>query len=214
MAKARVRFPGRMKPIGLSVNPGNQIGISLDPPTQSLAHLSTDTQKDILEHSVTTKTVGSGFSELMGGESQIESSSNDSVNSNTHSKGTKTDQVASQPMKSNQDNGPETAVPESWEELQNEMPHATGSVSSEPLERTICADGPNRNNVALCISADNAETTQDCNDALEPPNRKVIPKLNDESVSRPSFKGNESSEATAMVLATKLSSRTTDKGPP
>lgn len=35
MVKARVRFPGRMKPIGLSVNPGNQMGISLEPPTQS-----------------------------------------------------------------------------------------------------------------------------------------------------------------------------------
>ena len=68
------------------------MGISLDPPTQSQAHFSTDTQKDILEHNVTTKTVGSGYSELMGGESQIEFSSNDSANSNTHSKGTKTDQ--------------------------------------------------------------------------------------------------------------------------
>ena len=117
-------------------------------------------------------------------------------------------------VKSDKDNGPETAVPESWEELQNEMSHAIGPVSSEPLERTICVDGPNRDNAALCISANNAETTQDCNDALGPPNRKVIPKLNDESVSRPSFKGNESSEATATVLATKLSSRTADKGPP
>ena len=41
------------------------------------------------------------------------------------------DQVASQIEKSDQDNGPETAVPESWEELQNEVPPVTGPDGNE-----------------------------------------------------------------------------------
>ena len=67
---------------------------SMDPPTQTLTHPSTDTQGDILKSNAITKTMRPDYTEVIGGESQIEPSSNDSANSSTHNKGTKIDQVA------------------------------------------------------------------------------------------------------------------------
>ena len=192
---------------------GNAPG-SNDPPTQPFTHPSTDTHDDISKSNVVTKTMGPGYPEVIRGASQIGSFSNDSDHSCTHNKDKKIDQVASQIEKSNQDNGPETTVPESWEELQNELPPVTGPVSSRPLEETTCVDGSNRNNAASFISAKNAETTLGCNDALEPSNKDDPPILKDVYVSSPISKANESLEATATVVATKLSSRKADKGPP
>ena len=197
-----------------SEEPNGHIPGSMDQPNQTLTHTSSDTQEDILKSNVITRTMGSGYPEVIGGESRIEPSSIDSANSSTHNKGTKTDQVAPQIMRPDQDNGPETAVPESWEELQNEIPSVTGPVSSKPLEKITRVSGSNRHNAASFVSDNNAETTPGCNDALEPPNRDDLPKLNDGYVSSPISKGNERLEATATVLATKLSSRTADNGPP
>ena len=185
----------------------------MDPPTQPLTHPSTDTN-DILKSNVITKTMGPGYPEVIGGASQIEPSSNDSANSCTHNKDAKIDQVASQIEKSDQDNQPETAVPESWEELQNDVPPVTGPVSYRPLERTTCVDSSNRKNAASFVSANDPKTTPGCNDALEPPHKDDPQILNDIYVSRPISKANESFEATATVVATKLPSRTADKGPP
>ena len=94
------------------------------------------------------------------------------------------------------------------------MPPVTGPVSSRPLEKTTCVDSSNRDNAASFVSANNTETTPGCNDALEPPNKDDPPILNDVYVSSPISKANESLEATATVVATKLSSRKADKGPP
>ena len=185
----------------------------MDPPTQPLTHPSTDTN-DILKSNVITKTMGPGYPEVIGGASQIEPSSNDSANSCTHNKDAKINQVASQIEKSDQDNQPETAVPESWEELQNDVPPVTGPVSYRPLERTTCVDSSNRKNAASLVSANDPKTTSGCNDALEPPHKDDPQILNDIYVSRPISKANESLEATATLVATKLPSRTADKGPP
>ena len=127
---------------------GNASG-SKDPPTQHLTHPSTDTHGDISKSNVATKTMGLGYPEVIRGASQTGSSSNDSDNSCTHSQDTKIDQVASQIEKSDQDNGPETTVPDSWEELQNELPPVTRPVSCRPLGETTCVDSSNLRQCSL-----------------------------------------------------------------
>ena len=97
-----------------------------------------DENKDseyILKSNVITKTVGTGYPESLGKASQIESSSQDSVNTCTHNKDVNIDQVASQIGKSDQDNGLETEGPESWEELHDEVAPVTEPDSHRPLER-------------------------------------------------------------------------------
>ena len=120
---------------GEFMEPDGNVPGSMDPLTHLLTHPSTDTHEDISKSNEVTKTMGPGYPEVIGVASQIESSSNDSVNSCTHNKDTKIDQVASQIERSDQDNGSETAVPEFRKELQNEVPPVTGPVSSRPLER-------------------------------------------------------------------------------
>ena len=97
-----------------------------------------DENKDseyILKSNVITKTVGTGYPESLGKASQIESSSQDSVNTCTHNKDVNIDQVASQIGKSDQDNGLEREGPESWEELHDEVAPVTEPDSHRPLER-------------------------------------------------------------------------------
>ena len=199
--------------VGESKEPNGHMPGSMDPPTQTLTHPSTDTQDDILKSKAITRTMGPDYTEVIGGESQIEPSSNDSANSSTHNKGTKIDQAAPQTIKPDQENGPETEVPYSWEELQNEVPPATEPVSCKPLEKITYVESSNHDNAASFVSANNAVTTPGCNDALGLPNKADPPSLNDIYVSSPISKVNESLEATATVVAAKLSSRKADKGP-
>ena len=170
-------------------------------------------EDNTLKNNVITKTLGAGFPEVFGGASQIESSSKDSVNTCTPIKDVKIDQVAPQIGRSDQDNGPETETPEPWEELHDEVPPETEPDASRPLENTTWVDSSNRDNTASFVSADNAETTPGCNDALELPNKDDPSILNDAYASSPISKANESLEATATVVAAKLSSGKADKGP-
>ena len=94
------------------------------------------------------------------------------------------------------------------------MPPATEPVSCKPLEKITYVESSNRDNAASLVSAINAVTTPGCNDALGLPNKADPPSLNDIYVSSPISKVNESLEATATVVAAKLSSRKADKGPP
>ena len=170
------------------------VGESKEPPTQTLTHPSTDTQDDILKSKAITRTMGRDYTEVIGGESQIEPSSNDSANSSTHNKGTKIDQAAPQTIKPDQENGLETEVPYSWEELQNEVPPATEPVSCKPLEKITYVKSSNHDNAASFVSANNAVTTPGCNDALGLPNKVDPPSLNDIYVSSPISRVNESLE--------------------
>ena len=89
--------------VGESKEPNGHMPGSMDPPTQTLTHPSTDTQDDILKSKAITRTMGPDYTEVIGGESQIKPSSNDSANSSTHNKGTKIDQAAPQTMKPDQE---------------------------------------------------------------------------------------------------------------
>ena len=82
------------------------------------------------------------------------------------------------------------------------------------MEKIPYIDSSNRDNAASFVSANNAVTTPGCNDALELPNKDDFPPLNVTFASSSTPKVNESTEATAMVVAAKLSSRKADKGPP
>ena len=77
--------------------------------------------EDILKNVVPT-TMGPGCTEVLGGVSQTEPSSKDSVIACTHNRDVQIDQVATPIEKSDQDIGPETEVPRSWEELHGELP--------------------------------------------------------------------------------------------
>ena len=157
--------------------------------------------------------MGPGYSEVLEGAHQTKSSK-DPVITCTHNKDVEIDPVASQLGKSDQDNGPETKVPDSWEDISKEVPPDTEPDSSKPSENTTCVDSTSRDNAASFVSADNAETTPGCNDALELPNKDGPAILNNVHASSPISKSNESLEATATVVATKLSSMKGDKGPP
>ena len=91
---------------------------------------------------------------------------------------------------------------------------------SAPREEVNCADSSNCNTIASFVSTDNDETTPGGNDALELPNKhspSIVNNVNSDSVvhaSSPISKSNESLETTATVVATKLTSRKGDKGPP
>ena len=109
-------------------------------------------------------------------------------------------------------------VPNSWEDNPDKVPPDKGPNFSSPWEEATCAGGSYRNKIDSFI--DNAETTPGCNDALELPNKdglSIVNNVNSDSVvyaSSPISKFNESLEATATVLTTKLTSRKGDKGPP
>ena len=67
-------------------------------------------EDNTLKKDVITKTMSAGFPEVLGGASQIESSSKDSINTCTPIKDVKIDQVTPQIGRSDQDNGPETVT--------------------------------------------------------------------------------------------------------
>ena len=139
--------------------------------------------------------MGPGYSGVLEGASQTESSSKDPVITCTHNKDVEIDPAASQLGKSNQDNGPKADVPESWEDISEKVPPDTEPDSSKPLEKTTCVDSSNRDIAASFVSANNADTTPGYNDTLELSNKDGPPILN--NVHDPSLisKSNESLEA-------------------
>ena len=66
--------------------------------------------EDILKNNVVPTTMGPGCTEVLGGASQTEPSSEDSVSACTHNKDVQIDQAATPIEKSDQDIGPETEV--------------------------------------------------------------------------------------------------------
>ena len=112
--------------------------------------------------------------------------------------------------------GPVTTCPLGWEEIPDKVPSDSGPILSTLPERVTCIDGSNRNNAASLVPATDTGTESGCNDALAPPN-KVNPQVfpNGEVLSSDLVsKSDDSLNATAIAVATKLSSRTGDKGPP
>ena len=84
------------------------------------------------------------------------------------------------------------------------MPSDTGTCSSALQEKAICVDSPNRHNAASLIPTDVSGTTPGCNDALGPPNKEDPSTFSNSEIhaSNPVSKSNESSNATATVMAT------------
>ena len=165
---------------------------------------------------VIAKTMGLGYPEVLEGASQTETSSKDPVNISTHNKDVETDLVVSQPGRSDKDNGPKEKVPDSCEDIPDEVPPDIGPNFSASRKEATCAESSNRDKIASFVSTDNAETTPGCNDALELPNKdgpSIVHNVNSDSMvhaSSPISKSNESLEATATVVATKLTSRKGD----
>ena len=106
--------------------------------------------------------------------------------------------------------------PVTWEGIPDEV-----SSDSEPIAPTLpegvtCIDDSNRDNAASLVPATVTGTEPGCNDALASPNKvnsQIFP--NGEVLSSdPISKSDDSLNATATAVATKLSSRIGDKGPP
>ena len=160
--------------------------------------------------------MGPGYRGVMIGPPITESSSEKHVNINTQNEVSETNLIASRLEKSNHGIGPATPGPIEWGDDHAEMPSNTGPCSSDLQEKATCVDGSKRNTAASLIPADNAGTISGCSDALAPPNKEcpsVFPN-GEVHASSPVSKSNESLSATATVVATKLSSRKGDKGPP
>ena len=121
--------------------------------------------------------------------------------------------MASGLEESNHASGPVITRPVRWEDIPDQVPSDLGPISSTLPERATCIDGSNRDVAASLVPATDAGTEPGCNDALEPPNKVnslVFP--NGEVLSPdPVSKSDDSLNATATAVATKLSSRTGDK---
>ena len=225
---------------GEFMEPDGNVPGSMDPQTQPLTHPTTDTHEDISKNNVVTKTVGPGYPEVIRGTPQTESSSNDSGNSRTHNKDAKIDQVASQTEKSDQENGPETAVPESWEELQNEVPPVTGPDGNEmhkKLGQMAWEETPNKDtstpekSVTVskgetncpgssrpaegtpAVSTNNAETSEGHTGGLHHASTADPPTQESTHVSCPNPDPDKALEATAKTVDTKTQFRKEDVGP-
>ena len=96
-----------------------------------------DTASEII---VIAKTMGLGYPEVLEGASQTETSSKDPVNISTHNKDIETDLVASQPGRSDKDNGPKEKVPDSWEDIPDEVPPDIGPNFSASRKEATCAE--------------------------------------------------------------------------
>ena len=168
------------------------------------------------ETKVTVKTMGPGYPEVLERTPITESFSKKEANTNTQNRVFKTNLVASRLEKSNHDTGPGTTVPIDWGNEHVGMSSDTGPCSSAPQEKATCVDSSNRDNAASLIPANIAGTTPGCNDALELPNKEDPSIFSNSEVHASSTvsKSNESLNATATVVATKLSSRKGDKKPP
>ena len=224
---------------GEFMEPYGNVPGSMDPPTQLLTHPSTDTHEGILKNKLVTKTMGPGYPEVIGGASQIESFSNDSVNSCTH-KDAKIDQVASQIEKSDQDNGPETAVPESWEELENEVLPVTGPDGDEICKKlgqmaweeipnkdtptpgksvtvsggeTDCPGSSRPAEVTPAVSTNNAETSEGHTGGLGHTSTVDPPTQEATQISSPNPDPDKALEATVKTVDTKTQFRKEDVGP-
>ena len=125
-------------------------------------------------------------------------------------------QMVSRLEESNHVTGPVLPRPVDWGDIPDELPSELGPSSSTLPERATCVDGANRDIAASLVPAIDARTEPDCNDALAPPNKVSSPVFSNGEVlsSDPVSKSNDSLNATATAVATKLSSRTGDKGPP
>ena len=106
--------------------------------------------------------------------------------------------------------------PVGWGDIPDEIPSELGPFSSTLPERATCVDGSNRDIAASLVPATDAKTEPGCNDALAPPTKVSSSVFSNGDVlsSDPVFKSNDSLNATATTVTTKLSSRTREKGPP
>ena len=111
--------------------------------------------------------------------------------------------------------GPVITRPVTWEGIPDKVPSDSEPIVPTSPERVTCTDDSNRNNAASLVPATDTGTEPGCNDALASPNKvnsQVFP--NGEVLSSdPISKSDDSLNATATAEATKLSSRTGDKGP-
>ena len=150
----------------------------------------------------------------------MEGFSKNLIDSSSHNEdNVKTNLVFCQPGKSDQDNRPKVVVLDSWEDIPDEVPQIQDLIFLLIFrEETNCVDGSQGPEKALFVFTDNAETTTGCNGALEPTNGySIVNHENSNNVvhaSSPISKSNESLDATATVVATKLSHRKEDKVPP
>ena len=111
--------------------------------------------------------------------------------------------------------GPVTTRPRTWEEIPDKVPSDSEHILSALPERDACIDDSNRDNAASLVPAIDTGTEPGCNDALASSNKvnsQVFPNGEVRS-SDPISKSDDSLNATATAEATKLSSRTGDKGP-
>ena len=150
------------------------------------------------------------------------------------------DQVASQIEKSDQDNGPETAVPESWEELQNEVPPVTGPDGNEmhkKLGQMAWEETPNKDTstpeksvtvsggktdcpgssrpaeVTPAVSTNNAETSEGHTGGLDHASTADPTTQESTHVSCPNPDPDKALEATVKTVDTKTQFRKEDVGP-
>ena len=170
---------------------------------------------------VVAKSMGPGYTEVIQGASQMEGSSKSPVNTSTHNKGNvKTGLLVCQSGKSDQDNGPKMVVPDSWEDIPDQVPLDLGPNFSAPREDAICVDGSKGAKKASFVPTDNAETTPGSNGALEPTNTDGPSIVNHENSNNVVYMLLALSPNlikawhTATVVVTKLPSRKEDKGPP
>ena len=169
--------------------------------------------------------MGAGYPEVIQRASQMEGSSKNSVGTSTHDKANvKTDLQVCSHGKSNQDHGLMMVVPDSWEDIPDEVPPDQGpnlcETGSASRDEIIWDGGSKATKKASFVSADNTEKTPDYKGALEPTNTdgpRIENHGNTKNVvhaSSPMSISNEGLGASAIVVATKPSSRKEDNGPP
>ena len=168
--------------------------------------------------------MGAGYPEVIQRASQMEGSSKNSVDTSTHDKANvKTDLQVCPHGKSNQDHGLMMVVPDSWEDIPDEVPPDQGpnlcETGSASRDGDIRDGGSKAAKKASFVSAGNTEKTPDYNGALEPTNTNGPPIENHGNTknvvhdSSPISKSNEGLGASAIVVPTKLSSRKEVHGP-
>ena len=112
--------------------------------------------------------------------------------------------------------GPAIPEPVTWDSIPDEVPSDSRPIVPALPEGVTCVDDSNRDNAASLVPAKVTGTKPGCNDALASPNKvnsQIFP--NGEVLSSdPVSKSDDSLNATATAVATKLSSRLGDKGPP